>query len=73
MIDDERVDATRNDVCLEGVVLRDVLPKVDVLLRSLIFRDREGKRVSILVPMLLVVDSTERRLLVICEAESLMK
>ena len=53
VIDDDRVEGIFNEACLDGVVLRDVLPKVDALLRSLTLRDSEGNRVSILVLMML--------------------
>ena len=57
VIDDDRVDGTR-----EGVSLLDTLVKLDeALLRSLTLRDKEGKRRSILLVMLLAEDSRDRR------------
>lgn len=57
VIDDDRVDGTR-----DGVSLLETLVKLDeALLRSLTLRDKEGKRLSILLVMLLAEDSRERR------------
>ena len=53
-MDDDRVEG-----CREGVVLRDDLPKVDVLLCSRTLRDSEGKVRSTLCETL---RSTERLL-----------
>lgn len=64
VIDDDRVDGT-----LEGVVLREVLPKVDALLRSRILRDKEGKLRSSLLATPLEADSTDRRLLGMCDSK----
>jgi len=61
VIDEDRVDGTR-----DGVSLLEILVKLDdALLRSLTFRDSEGKRRSILLVMLLADDSKERRRLAI--------
>jgi len=56
VIDEDRVEGTR-----DGVSLLEILVKLeDALLRSLTLRDREGKRRSILLVMLLAEDSRER-------------
>lgn len=54
VIEDDRVDDTR-----DGVALRDVRPKDRPRLR--IFRDREGNLLSNLLAMLLTVDSVDLR------------
>jgi hypothetical protein len=64
VIEDDRVDDTR-----DGVALRDGGP--NDLPRLRIFRDREGNLLSILLAMLLAVDSPDLRLLdECCEAYS---
>jgi hypothetical protein len=54
VMDDERVDGTR-----EGVALLDTRPRVE--LRSLTLRDSEGNRLSSLPAMLCADASSDRR------------
>lgn len=57
VIDDDRVDGTR-----DGVSLLEALVKLDdARLRSFTLRDKEGNRRSSLLVMLLAEDSKERR------------
>jgi hypothetical protein len=60
VMEDDLVEGTR-----EGVALLEALLKLDELLQSLTLRDSEGKRLSILLLMLLTEGSNERRRLAI--------
>ena len=68
MIDDDRVDETR-----DGVALREPWPKAVVFFRSLNLRVNEGNLRSILLVMLFAVDSAERLRLAACDSRSLLK
>lgn len=67
VIDEDRVEGTQ-----DGVSLLDILVKLDeARLRSLTLRDKEGKRLSILLVMLLAEDSNERlRLAILISAST---
>lgn len=60
-MEDERVEGTR-----VGVAVLDVMPRLDVLLRSFNRRDRDGNRLSILLAMLLTGESPDFCLFAIC-------
>lgn len=76
-MDDDRVEDTRVDAALDGpldgVALREDLPKVEALFRLRTLRVKDGNRVSILFVMLWVADSTDRRLLDECGSDSWLK
>lgn len=76
-MDEVLVDGNLVDACLEGtldgVALREVLPRVEARLRSRTLRDNDGNLLSILWVRVCAEDSTDRRRLARCESESLLK